>query len=167
MTSSNTSASTVTETPKAPYENPDKTDLVNTVSNMSLTNLDIKDYKFINKLGEGTYGLVLGSKHKDAKKGKFTALKIVTKQGILDHGLPQDVLNEEIVLKICTEAFNKNIVKNVCTLTEGTWQDHNRLYFAMEHLPNHTMFYHCAENPDHKGRQGRRFCKYYGTEVAK
>jgi len=165
MTSSNTSTSTVTETPKAPYENPDKTDLVNTVSNMSLTNLDIKDYKFINKLGEGTYGLVLGSKHKNAKKGKFTALKIVTKQGILDHGLPQDVLNEEIVLKICTEAFNKNLVKNVCTLTEGTWQDHNRLYFAMEHLPNHTMFYHCAENPDTKGKQKTEFCQYYGTEV--
>lgn len=118
-----------------------------------LTNFLNALYKFINKLGEGTYGLVLGSKHKNAKKGKFTALKIVTKQGILDHGLPQDVLNEEIVLKICTEAFNKNIVKNVCTLTEGTWQDHNRLYFAMEHLPNHTMFYHCAENPDTKGKQ--------------
>ena len=44
-----------------------------------------------NKLGEGTYGLVLGAKHVNAKRGRFTALKIVSKQGIIDHGLPQDV----------------------------------------------------------------------------
>lgn len=148
------------------YE-PPQASVRNSMANMTIEELKVKDYKLINKLGEGTYGIVLGSTYK-AKPDAFTALKVVTKMGILEHGLPQDVLNEETVLKLCTEAFHQSSeLLNVCTLTEGTWQDHNRLYFAMEHLPNHTLFYHCAENPDHKGRQGRRFCKYYGTEVAK
>ena len=130
-----------------------------------LTKLELSDFTLLNKLGEGTYGVVLGARYNPNPK-LHVALKVVKKQAILDHGLPTDMFNEEFALKMCTDGFNKDICLNVCTFI-GSWQDHNRLYFAMEHLPNNTLYYHCAENPESCGPQSANFCKYYGTEVAR
>jgi len=76
------------------------------------------------------------------------------------------IFYEEATLKICTEGFKSGTVKNVCTML-GSWQDHNRLYFAMEHLPNRTLYYACAEDPDTRGVQTPTFCQFYGTEMAR
>lgn len=127
--------------------------------------LSVHDFTILNKLGEGTYGVVLGCKYKH-NPNLHIALKVVRKMAIIEHGLPSDMFNEDYTLKLCTEGFNNGLCLNVCTYI-GSWQDANRLYFAMEHLPNNTLFYHCAESPDQSGPQSENFCKFYATEVAR
>lgn len=129
-----------------------------------ITSFDIRDFDLINKLGEGAYGIVLGATHIPTKK--YIALKVINKKKILDHGLPQDLFNEETGLKICTQGFNQKLTENVCTFI-GCWQDSNRCYFAMEHLPNNTLGHYCVESPDTQGPQTLNFVMYYGTEIAR
>merc|ERR1712176_948825 len=127
--------------------------------------LHVEDFSQINKLGEGTYGVVIGARYKKVPN-LYIALKGITKKGVFDYGLPADIFNEEKILKMCTEGFNKNECLNVCTFV-GSWMDHNRIYFAMEHLPNRSLYHHCAENPDSAGPQDLKFCQYYMAEIAR
>lgn len=130
-----------------------------------ITSLCLDDFQLINKLGEGAYGLVLGARLKKNRK-LHVALKVISKRPMIDTGGVCDAFNEEYGLKIATEGYQKGECLNLCTF-EGCWQDSNRIYFAMEFLPNNSLFYHCAENPEQSGRQSVYFCQYYATEIAR
>lgn len=111
--------------------------------------------------------LCLGARYKPDKSGNtHVALKVINKKGVLEYGLPSDVFLEMEGLTLCTKAFHQKLCVNVCTFL-GCWMDHNRIYFAMEHLPNNSLFYHCAQSPDNSGPQSVEFCQFYGTEIAR
>lgn len=139
----------------------------NTFKHAPIKNLSASDFKMVNKLGQGTYGLVIGCYYKKNPK-IYIALKIVDKKKILNfnNGDPKDAFNEQLGLKVATEGYFNNQCFNLCTCL-ATWHDSNRVYFAMENLPNDNLYYHVAINPDYAGCKSTDFCKYYGTEIAR
>ena len=65
-----------------------------------ISSLSISDFRLINQLGSGTFGLVIGARYNkgcfeiiSGDQESFVALKVMKKIGILDYGLPSDILN--------------------------------------------------------------------------
>ena len=137
--------------------------------NQNLTLANFKGHKI---LGQGAYGSVISCTVNNSRTQ--VALKIMNKKAYFGNhrlGLPQDALNEDLVMKICKEAHSErrkeeNEILNVPNMFQS-WQDSKRLYIAMESLPMGSLHHFCYKAQEYKGKQNLNFCLYYGTEIAR
>lgn len=83
----------------------------------------MEDFMKIEKLGEGTYGVVYKGKHK--RTGKIVALKKIRLESE-EEGVPSTAIREISLLK---ELYHPNIV-----LLEDVLMEPNRLYLVFEYL---------------------------------
>eukprot|EP00057_Strongylocentrotus_purpuratus_P029906 XP_780180.1 PREDICTED: cyclin-dependent kinase 1 [Strongylocentrotus purpuratus] len=83
----------------------------------------MEDFMKIEKLGEGTYGVVYKGKHK--RTGKIVALKKIRLESE-EEGVPSTAIREISLLK---ELYHPNIV-----MLEDVLMEPNRLYLVFEYL---------------------------------
>ena len=115
--------------------------------------LNKDDFEFILPLGKGAFGKVVLVRKKDT--GKEYAMKVVSKQAVLDHGRVKDLFSERSVLRRAKHPF-------VCKL-DYAFQSEHKLFFVMEYLPGGDLL--ALLN----SMEGQRFdegtARFYAAEV--
>jgi len=83
------------------------------------------DFEMLNVLGKGSFAQVLLAKR--ISTGKIFAVKVVTKQGLLDHKRVNDVFIERNILMRANHPYLLKL--------HNTFQSEHKLYFIMDYMP--------------------------------
>lgn len=84
-----------------------------------------EDFESLDVLGKGSFAYVVLAKR--IATGQYYAMKVVTKQGLLDHKRVQDVFTERNVL---TRLSHPYLLK-----LHWTFQSDHKLFFVMDYMP--------------------------------
>eukprot|EP00331_Platyophrya_macrostoma_P008945 CAMPEP_0176418766 /NCGR_PEP_ID=MMETSP0127-20121128/7656_1 /TAXON_ID=938130 /ORGANISM="Platyophrya macrostoma, Strain WH" /LENGTH=379 /DNA_ID=CAMNT_0017799133 /DNA_START=150 /DNA_END=1289 /DNA_ORIENTATION=- len=84
-----------------------------------------EDFESLDVLGKGSFAYVVLAKR--IATGKYYAMKVVTKQGLLDHKRVQDVFTERNVLTRLTHPYLLKL--------HWTFQSEHKLFFVMDYMP--------------------------------
>ena len=112
----------------------------------------LDDFEILKTLGQGAFGKVMLSRHKN---GKLYALKIVKKNEVMEN--EDDItitMTERNVLKLGTEC--RFITSLFCS-----FQTRDRLFFAMEFLNGGDLFFHIIKEKKFSEERSR----FYSAEV--
>lgn len=83
------------------------------------------DFEMLQVLGKGSFAQVLLAKR--LSSGQIFAIKVVTKQGLLDHKRVNDVFTERNVLMRANHPYLLKL--------HNTFQSEHKLYFVMDYMP--------------------------------
>lgn len=83
------------------------------------------DFESLDVLGKGSFAYVVLAKR--YATGQYYAMKVVTKQGLLDHKRVQDVFTERNVLTRLTHPYLLKL--------HWTFQSDHKLFFVMDYMP--------------------------------
>lgn len=84
-----------------------------------------EDFESLDLLGKGSFAKVVLARHIATKK--YYAMKIVTKQGLLDHKRVKDVFTEKSILFRASHPFLLKL--------HYTFQSEHKLFFVMDYMP--------------------------------
>lgn len=84
-----------------------------------------EDFESLDVLGKGSFAYVVLAKR--IATGQYYAMKVVTKQGLLDHKRVQDVFTERNVLTRLTHPYLLKL--------HWTFQSEHKLFFVMDYMP--------------------------------
>lgn len=84
-----------------------------------------EDFESLDVLGKGSFAYVVLAKR--IATGQYYAMKVVTKQGLLDHKRVQDVFTERNVLTRLTHPYLLKL--------HWTFQSEHKLFFIMDYMP--------------------------------
>ncbi len=93
--------------------------------NCSFKSARASDFDFLKMIGKGSFGKVFMARHKD--EGKIYAVKVLSKQTILQRNEVKHIMSERNVLI-------RNLNNPFLVSLHYSFQSRNKLYFVLDHV---------------------------------